>query len=174
MSKEFVSNIFEPFEREKSSTISGIQGTGLGMAITKNIVDIMNGTIEVKSQQGVGTEVNVWFTFRLDPELKRPKDIPKLKNCRALVVDDDFNTCDSVTDMLGQIGMRAMTFFNTVICFFLSAVHNRIQAVPQFRGKQRLTAKSCNSGLLCLFLDLQPVIRRQKDDRHILPHFLAV
>ena len=107
MSKEFVSNIFEPFEREKSSTISGIQGTGLGMAITKNIVDIMNGTIEVKSQQGVGTEVNVWFTFRLDPELKRPKDIPKLKNCRALVVDDDFNTCDSVTDMLGQIGMRA-------------------------------------------------------------------
>ena len=107
MSEEFVSHIFEPFEREKSSTISGIQGTGLGMAITKNIVDMMNGKIEVKSEQGAGTEVNVSFTFRLNTGTKEPQDIPKLKNCRALVVDDDFNTCDSVTYMLGQIGMRA-------------------------------------------------------------------
>lgn len=107
MSEEFVSHIFEPFEREKSSTISGIQGTGLGMAITKNIVDMMNGTIEVKSEQGEGTEVTVCFTFRLNLESQEPKDIPQLKDCRALVVDDDFNTCDSVTYMLGQIGMRA-------------------------------------------------------------------
>ena len=107
MSEEFVAHIFEPFEREKSSTISGIQGTGLGMAITKNIVDMMNGTIAVKSEQGEGTEVTVCFTFRLDLEAKGPKDIPQLKDCRALVVDDDFNTCDSVTYMLGQIGMRA-------------------------------------------------------------------
>ena len=107
MSEEFVSHIFEPFEREKSSTISGIQGTGLGMAITKNIVDLMNGTIVVKSEQGKGTEVAVSFTFRLHSGAKEPQDIPKLKNCRALVVDDDFNTCDSVTYMLGQIGMRA-------------------------------------------------------------------
>jgi len=61
MSEEFVSHIFEPFEREKNSTISGIQGTGLGMAITKNIVDMMNGSIEVKSEQGVGTEFIVSF-----------------------------------------------------------------------------------------------------------------
>ncbi len=107
MSEEFVSHIFEPFEREKSSTISGIQGTGLGMAITKNIVDMMNGTIEVKSEQGHGTEVTVCFTFRLNSGAKEPQDIPQLKNCRALVVDDDFNTCDSVSYMLGQIGMRA-------------------------------------------------------------------
>ncbi|MCI8483733.1 MAG: response regulator [Lachnospiraceae bacterium] len=107
MSEEFVSHIFEPFEREKSSTISGIQGTGLGMAITKNIVDMMNGTIEVKSEQDVGTEVTVSFTFRLHAEVKEPQDIPELKNCRALVVDDDFNTCDSVTYMLSQIGLRA-------------------------------------------------------------------
>ena len=52
MSEEFVAHIFEPFEREKNSTISGIQGTGLGMAITKNIVDMMNGTIQVSSEQG--------------------------------------------------------------------------------------------------------------------------
>lgn len=107
MSKEFVEHIFEPFEREKNSTLSGIQGTGLGMAITKNIVDMMNGTIEVKSEQGTGTEFTVSFTFRLSSEEKEPQDIPELKNCRALVVDDDFNTCDSVSYMLGQIGMRA-------------------------------------------------------------------
>ena len=107
MSEEFVSHIFEPFEREKNSTISGIQGTGLGMAITKNIVDMMNGTIEVKSEQDVGTEVIVSFTFRIHSGSKEPQDIPRLKNCRALVVDDDFNTCDSVSYMLGPLGMRA-------------------------------------------------------------------
>ena len=107
MSEDFVAHIFEPFEREKSSTNSGIQGTGLGMAITKNIVDMMNGTIEVKSEQDVGTEVKVCFTFQLNSDVKEPEDIPELKNCRALVVDDDFNTCDSVTYMLTEIGMRA-------------------------------------------------------------------
>ncbi len=107
MSEDFVTHIFEPFEREKSTTISGIPGTGLGMAITKNIVDMMNGTIDVKSEQGVGTEFRVSFTFRLTQGKKEPRDIPELKNCRALVVDDDFNTCDSVSYMLQQIGMRA-------------------------------------------------------------------
>ncbi len=107
MSEEFVSHIFEPFEREKNSMVSGIQGTGLGMAITKNIVDMMNGSIEVKSKQGVGTEVTVCFTFKLHSEPREEKKIPELKNCRALVVDDDFNTCDSVSYMLQQIGMRA-------------------------------------------------------------------
>ncbi len=107
MSEEFLEHIFEPFERERNTTLSGIQGTGLGMAITKNIVDMMNGCIEVKSEQGVGTEFTVSFTFRLHSEGKEPQDIPELKNCRALVVDDDFNTCDSVSYMLGQLGMRA-------------------------------------------------------------------
>ena len=107
MSEEFVAHIFEPFEREKNTTTSGIQGTGLGMAITKNIVDMMNGSIEVKSRQGEGTEVSVSFTFRLHSMEKEPQEIPELWNCRALVVDDDFNSCDSVTYMLGQVGMRA-------------------------------------------------------------------
>ena len=107
MSEEFVTRIFEPFERERNSTTSGIQGTGLGMAITKNIVDMMNGTISVWSKQGVGTEFTVNVTFRLCTEEKEPQTIPELKNCRALVVDDDFNTCDSVSCMLQQIGMRA-------------------------------------------------------------------
>ena len=107
MSEEFVSHIFEPFERERNSTISGIQGTGLGMAITKNIVDMMNGSIEVKSKQGVGTEFIVSFPFRLHTESKEAQIIPELKDCRALVVDDDFNTCDSVSYMLQQIGLHA-------------------------------------------------------------------
>ena len=66
MDEEFVSHIFEPFEREKNSTISGIQGTGLGMAITKNIVDMMNGTIEVKSERNVGTEITDRKSTRLN------------------------------------------------------------------------------------------------------------
>ena len=107
MSEEFVSHIFEPFERERNSTISRIQGTGLGMAITKNIVDMMNGSISVSSEQGVGTEFKVSLTFRLDNGPRMPQTIPALKGCRALVVDDDFNTCDSVSYMLQQIGLRA-------------------------------------------------------------------
>ena len=78
MSQEFVERIFEPFEREKTSTISGIQGTGLGMAITKNIVDMMNGTITVKSKQGEGSEFTVTFTFRLHAGTKE-KGVPKKK-----------------------------------------------------------------------------------------------
>ena len=107
MSQDFVSHIFEPFERERNSTMSGVQGTGLGMAITKNIVDMMNGLIEVRSEQGVGTEFIVSFCFRLSPGARENQRIPELHNLRALVVDDDFNTCDSVTYMLQQIGMRA-------------------------------------------------------------------
>ena len=107
MSPEFVEHIFEPFERERNSTISKIQGTGLGMAITKNIVDMMNGSITVTSEQGVGTEFTVSFTFRLHAEKKEDLILPELKDCKALVVDDDFNTCDSVSYMLGQLGLQA-------------------------------------------------------------------
>ncbi len=107
MSAEFVEHIFEPFEREMNSTVSGIQGTGLGMTITKNIVDMMNGTIEVESELGEGSTFTVSFTFQIREKEKEEQDIPELKNCRALVVDDDFNTCDSVSYMLGQIGLRA-------------------------------------------------------------------
>lgn len=68
MSREFTSHIYELFARERNTTNSGIQGTGLGMAITKNIVDMMNGTIDVKSEQGKGTEVTIMLNFRLDPD----------------------------------------------------------------------------------------------------------
>lgn len=66
--KDFIKHIFEPFERERTSTVSKIQGTGLGMAITKNIVDMMGGTIEVESQKGVGTEFIIRLELRLQAE----------------------------------------------------------------------------------------------------------
>lgn len=68
MDKAFIKHIFEPFERERTSTVSKIQGTGLGMAITKNIVDMMGGTIEVESQKGVGTEFIIRLELRLQAD----------------------------------------------------------------------------------------------------------
>ena len=107
MSQEFAKHIFEPFERERTSTISGIQGTGLGMAITKSIVDTMGGTIELITEQGKGTEFIINFEFRLQSGPKPEVAIKELAGVRGLVVDDSFATCDSVTKMLAQIGMRA-------------------------------------------------------------------
>ena len=107
MSPEFVQKIFSPFERERTSTVSRTQGTGLGMAITKNIVDMMGGTIEVQTEQGKGTEFIVRLPFRIQPEHQRIEKIAELEGLKALVVDDDFNTCDSVTKMLVRVGMRS-------------------------------------------------------------------
>ena len=107
MSQEFAQKIFEPFERERTSTVSRIQGTGLGMAITKNIVDMMGGTIEVQTAQGKGTEFTVCVPMCAQTEQRPVEKITELEGLKALVVDDDFNTCDSVTKMLVKVGMRA-------------------------------------------------------------------
>ena len=107
MSPEFAKRIFEPFERERTSTVSRIQGTGLGMAITKNIVDMMGGTIEVQTAQGKGSEFIIRVPMRAQAEHRPVEKITELEGLKALVVDDDFNTCDSVTKMLVKVGMRA-------------------------------------------------------------------
>ena len=107
MSEEFAKKIFEPFERERTSTVSRIQGTGLGMAITKNIVDMMGGTIEVQTAQGKGSEFIICLPMRTQDEHRPVEKITELEGLKALVVDDDFNTCDSVTKMLVKVGMRA-------------------------------------------------------------------
>ena len=107
MSQEFVQKIFSPFERERTSTVSRTQGTGLGMAITKNIVDMMGGTIEVRTEQGKGTEFIVRLPLRIQSEQRSIEKIAELEDLKALVVDDDFNTCDSVTKMLVKVGMRS-------------------------------------------------------------------
>ena len=107
MSPEFKARIFEAFAREKSTTVSGIQGTGLGMSITKNIVDLMGGEISVESEQGKGSEFIVKVSFRL-AEAKSSKDpVEELIGARALVVDDDVFACQGVSKMLREIKMRA-------------------------------------------------------------------
>ncbi len=106
MSKEFQKTIFEAFTREKTSTVSGIQGTGLGMAITKTIVDMMGGVISINSEEGKGTEFIVSLTFRINGTPAKTEPLSELKNCRALVADDDTDTCLSVCSMLRDIGLR--------------------------------------------------------------------
>ena len=107
MSREFAERVFNPFERERTSTVSKIQGTGLGMSIAKNIIDMMGGSIEVKTEQGKGTEFIINLELRLQSAHKKDEKIKDLEGLKALVVDDDFNTCDSVTKMLLRVGMRS-------------------------------------------------------------------
>ncbi len=107
MSPEFAKKIFEPFERERTSTVSRIQGTGLGMAITRNIVEMMGGTIKVQTEKNRGTEFIICLPLRMQTGTRREEKIAELAGLKALVVDDDFNTCDSVAKLLTRVGMRA-------------------------------------------------------------------
>ncbi len=107
ISKEFLKEIFEPFARERNSTVSGIQGTGLGMAITKNIVDMMGGDIRVESEVGKGTEFIVTLELKLQQAHKEIETIPELNGVHALVVDDDLNSCQSIAHMLRQLGLKS-------------------------------------------------------------------
>ena len=106
MSEEFQKHIFEEFSREESSTVSGIQGTGLGMSITKNIVDLMGGAIALTSEPGKGSEFIVTLCFTRSGQKAEPKQLPQLEGLRALVADDDTDTCLNVSTMLSKIGMR--------------------------------------------------------------------
>ena len=106
MSEEFQKTIFEAFTRERTSTVSGTQGTGLGMAITKNIVAMMGGTISVWSEEGKGSEFVVRLPCKIGESEAQAAKIPELQGLRALVADDDTNSCLSVSAMLRDIGMR--------------------------------------------------------------------
>ncbi|MCR4956660.1 MAG: response regulator [Lachnospiraceae bacterium] len=107
MSEEFLKHIFEAFEREHTATVSGIQGTGLGMAITKNFVDMMGGTIRVKSKQNVGTEFVVSLSFAVTENAKSKKDIRELNGLRALVAGGDMDICFAVNKMIKNMGMQS-------------------------------------------------------------------
>ncbi len=106
ISNDFQEHIFEEFSREESSTVSGVQGTGLGMAITKKIVDLMHGNIKVHSEQGVGTEFIVTLRFKLSGQKIEYTRIRQLDGVRALVADDDTDSCLNICKMLRTIGMR--------------------------------------------------------------------
>ena len=107
MSKEFQEHIFDAFAREQTVTKSGIQGTGLGMAISKHIIDMMGGTIAVKSETGKGSEFTVSIECKIAPGTVKYKPVPELQGARALVVDDDTDTCINVCKMLRDIEMDA-------------------------------------------------------------------
>ena len=104
MHEDFIPHLFEPFTRADDASIHNIQGTGLGMAITQNIVRMMNGTIEVKSTPGKGSQFIVAITFDLcgEPET----DDAELAGLPVLVVDDDQILCESVSEILNDLGMQ--------------------------------------------------------------------
>ena len=105
MTPEFAKRIFDPFERERTPTVSRIQGTGLGMAIAKSIIDMMGGTIEVHTEKDRGTEFVICITLRL--QQRNAARIPELTGKKALVAAEDPAGCDSVARMLHKLGMRA-------------------------------------------------------------------
>ncbi|MCM1084338.1 MAG: ATP-binding protein [Clostridium sp.] len=107
MSPEFAATIFEPFTREQTATVSGIQGTGLGMSITKNIVDMMHGTIEVQSEKGKGTEFIIKLSFRLQDEPKESEAIVtseevSFQGRRLLLVEDNELNREIATELLQE------------------------------------------------------------------------
>ena len=110
MTPEFLTRIFTPFERAQDSRISQISGTGLGMAITKNIVDMMSGTLQVESQLGVGSKFTVTLPLSTaqTPQLQEAV----LAGCRVLVVDDDLDTCEGLRAML-EVEKVQVTCANT-------------------------------------------------------------
>ena len=106
MRREFVPHAFEPFAQEEISARTSYMGTGLGLAIVKQLVEMMGGTIEVKSEEGKGSEFIVCLSCRVSGRVMRYEPVPQLRGARALVVDDDTNTCMSVSKMLRGIEMR--------------------------------------------------------------------
>ena len=124
MSQEFVQKIFSPFERERTSTVSRTQGTGLGMAITKNIVDMMGGTVEVQTEQGKGTEFTVRLPLRIQSARRRVEKIPELegpalpaaradfRDRRILLVEDNELNSEIAAEILIQYGFQVDTAKN--------------------------------------------------------------
>lgn len=112
MSKEFLTHIFEPFERERTSTISKTQGTGLGMSITKNLVDLMGGTIEVQSELDKGTEFILHFTFKIQEDVPQGEELTAdnglpvrdFSGKRLLLVEDNELNREIAEEILGEKG----------------------------------------------------------------------
>lgn len=106
MGEDFLPHVFEPFEREQTSTVTGLEGTGLGMPITKNIIEMMGGNISVTSEKGKGTVFTIELPLKfVEHELIEPK-IQKLAGFPAMVVNADYHACDSIEKMLDKIGME--------------------------------------------------------------------
>ncbi len=105
MSSEFIERIFEPFERAHDSEVEKIQGTGLGMSISRNIVQMMNGDIKVESKLGEGTKITVTIFLKF-AENADIIDFGSLVELPVLVTDDDITACESTCQILGDLGMN--------------------------------------------------------------------
>ena len=107
MSKDFLPKLFDTFSQENSSAVSAYGSTGLGMPITKNIVELMNGNIEVESEKGTGTTFTVTVTLaESDRKLTGPmEDDLQPKDMSLLVIDDDPVACEYAEYVLGQVGI---------------------------------------------------------------------
>ena len=110
MTPEFIEKLFVPFARADDERLKGIQGTGLGMVITHNIVEMMDGRIEVKSEYGKGTLIQVHFRMR--HQKKRIADIQFQKDLSVLIVDDDAATCESTSLTLEALGISSIYVTN--------------------------------------------------------------
>ena len=115
MSQEFLTRIFEPFERESTTTASGIEGTGLGMSITKNLVDMMGGTIQVLSEKGKGTEIRISLQFKVievqDKKAEEEKKLSKKErkvreHLHVLLVEDHELNREIATEVLLENGVE--------------------------------------------------------------------
>ena len=105
MSEEFISRLYMPFEQATAATASQFGGTGLGMAITKNLVSLLGGMISVKSKEGKGTEFTVELPFGLSGR-QPSRELSGLDPLKVLVVDDDRGTCEHASLLLGRMGLR--------------------------------------------------------------------
>ena len=113
MAHEFAQKVFEPFERERTSTVSGIQGTGLGMAITKNIIDMMKGTIRVETALDIGTEFIINVDFRVHDGNMETEGIQEAEQDeldftgkRILLAEDNELNREIATEILQQYGFE--------------------------------------------------------------------
>lgn len=106
MSPEFLKRLYRPFEQASSSTASKFGGSGLGMAITKNLVSLLGGTISVQSEEGKGTEFTVELPFGLSGRQKLQDTDKQLEPLNILVVDDDRDTCEHAVLLLDKMGLH--------------------------------------------------------------------
>ncbi len=107
MSADFVKTIFDPFSREVTAATQEIQGTGLGMSITKNIVDLMGGAISVESKLGEGSTFSVTLEFPLADQVQDTAFWSRHHITHALVADDDPDVCQDIKERLAEVGVRA-------------------------------------------------------------------
>ena len=118
MSEEFLKHLFEEFSRDKSSTESGIQGTGLGMSITKKLVDLLKGTIQVESKPGQGTKTIIHFNLEAAEEIEEKQDhdekpdLRVLTGKKVLLVEDNELNREIATDILEEYGLTVDTAEN--------------------------------------------------------------